>query len=952
MRTLALSLLLLLNTALLSARNLGSLTARVVDKDQHNMPIVGATVEISPQEGADLPCLYYATDTDGRVAVPSIAYGDYIVNVSFLGYESSSTEVSIIAQGTELPDIELSSSSVEVEAVVKEIKALRASQEGDSLRYNASAYKVSSDSDVDGLLQKMPGISVEDGKISAQGEEVKKIYIDGKEFFGDDVSVALKSLPAEVVDKIEVYDKQSDESEYSGMDDGNSSKSLNIVTKPNMREGVFGKLFAGGGYEPEPIEGGDHAKYLAGGSVNLFNTKRRITLVGSLNNLNQQGFSFEDIMGIDNEDNRNNVTFMVKSLPGVANVNALGLNYTESFGKKEAVKMQASYFFNKTKTTNYQTLTRWYEPPATDDIDSLHQQTYDLTKTLNNRFNSRIDIKIDDRQSIMIRPSVSFQTTEPFKSVVGERFEEDKYESNDGVQEFANSRNSVWGGYNLSTYGYYRLKFNKRRSLSVGAGVNVNSYDSDSEVVNEPNIPNVNNAETTYKYEQSPNRRRNLSGSVNYMESLNERLALNASYRINSTYQESDKQTYYTDMDFVVDDDARLLTTEYAESRYLTQSVGPGLRYNLKKTRLTASIYYQSSNLQSESVKENTNKDYQMRQEDDHSYENVTYSMVGRISFNKENTMRINLKSSTNAPPVSRFLDNTSNDSYITAGNPELQPTYTHRFNMRYIHSNLESGSTLMAMVGAYMSRNYIASHTILSPEPFYDGEVLYDDVQRYTTWLNLDNYYSFNSHLNYGFPLDFMKCNLNLGGGVSYSLIPSIYGGEVLQMGEIEGGEDTTTKKLSYHAGLTLGSNISENVDFTLSWYGNYNDSSNNSPEAQSISSNNKYFNHSANAYMKFIVWDGFTITGNVNFRQYLGMTNDYNDRYTLCNLFIGHKVLHKDRGEINIGINDILNQHTNFVRSVSSTYTQNVNNSTLGRYVSVQFIYNLRHFKKKESN
>ncbi len=246
--------LLLLITALIptiAAAQGGVLKAKVLDADASSMPIAGAVIELVPMDRPDEKG-YYATDGSGLFTSALIPYGNYTINISFLGYESVSRNVSVEKAETTLHDIMLLPSTVEMEAIVKEVKALRASQNGDTLNYNASAFKVANDADVEGLLSKMPGISIDDGEVTAQGEEIKKIYVDGREFFGNDIATALKSLPAEVVDRIEVYDKLSDEAEYSGIDDGQGAKTINIVTHKSMRQGVFGKIFGGGGYEPKP----------------------------------------------------------------------------------------------------------------------------------------------------------------------------------------------------------------------------------------------------------------------------------------------------------------------------------------------------------------------------------------------------------------------------------------------------------------------------------------------------------------------------------------------------------------------------------------------------------------------------------------------------------------------------------------------------------------------------
>lgn len=221
---------------------------------------------------------------------------------------------------------------MQIATVVKEAKALRTSQRGDTLSYNASAFKVATDADVEGLLKKMPGITITDGAVEAQGEEVQKIFVDGKEFFGEDVTTAIKSLPAEAVKSIEVFDKLSDAAEFSGMDDGEGYKAINIVTHENMRQGQFGKFYGGYGYEPDAQTGTSH-KYIIGGNANIFSGDSRVSVIGLFNNVNQQNFSFEDILGVSGSTGgggprRGVGQYMVRPQPGVARVNAIGVNYS------------------------------------------------------------------------------------------------------------------------------------------------------------------------------------------------------------------------------------------------------------------------------------------------------------------------------------------------------------------------------------------------------------------------------------------------------------------------------------------------------------------------------------------------------------------------------------------------------------------------------------------------
>lgn len=250
----------------------------------------------------------------------------------------------------------------------------------------------------------MPGITISNGSVEAQGEQVKKIFVDGKEFFGEDVSTALNSLPAQAVDRVEVFNKLSDNAEFSGMDDGEGYKAINIVTHANMRQGVFGKLYGGYGYQPD-IDGGaptdlafnnkatydpqvgdvtSHHKYNIGGNVNIFQGNHRVSVIGLLNNVNQQNFSFEDILGVNGGGggggHRGGVgQYMVRPQSGVANVGSIGTQYSGTFGKDDKIKLNGSYFFNKTRTRNKSVIEKWYEAPSPED--NLIQEGESETKT-------------------------------------------------------------------------------------------------------------------------------------------------------------------------------------------------------------------------------------------------------------------------------------------------------------------------------------------------------------------------------------------------------------------------------------------------------------------------------------------------------------------------------------------------------------------------------------------
>ena len=956
MKRILLTTLLTFCTAAAFAQR-GSVTATVVNADTGES-VAGAVLIVSPvktpekQQG-------FTSAFKGAVSMPSLAYGEYKLSVSFIGYNNLDTTFRVSAPKLNLGVLKLKP-GVQIETVVKEAKALRTSQKGDTVSYNAGAFKVVADADVEGLLKKMPGITVTDGTVEAQGETVKKIFVDGKEFFGEDVTTAIKSLPAEAVDRVEVYNKLSDAAEFSGMDDGEGYKALNIVTRPGMRQGQFGKLYAGFGYDAD-TETEDKFKYIAGGNANIFSGDSRISLIGLFNNVNQQNFSFEDILGVSGSGGggrRGSVgQYMMRPQSGVATVNAIGINYSDSWGKRDQVTFQGSYFFNNTNTENRSTVEKWYEAPMIPD--TLSTNGYSDTKGYNHRFNARLEWKISENQNLMIRPRFSYQSNDPWSRTTGWQYGAPA-DGGSGYSRTDNFSDALRHGYNVGTSAVYRAKLGKNgRTITLDGSFsysdNTNNSNSWSNILaTQPDRPAVdpvtgvwdpaNYTELRYLRNLAPSSSYSLRGSFTYTEPVAKYAQLSFQYRASYNSQERDKRSYITGDDFstagLTPD--RSLSNSY-ESGYLTQSVGPGFRFSKERNTFIANVYYQRSALDGQIVRDDAEKIK-------HAYNNVTYFMMGQLNINRENSLRLFVSSYTDSPSITdlQSVYDVSDAQNITHGNPNLKPTYSHRVNFHYTNSNVEKGRTFMWMFSMNTTLDYTASHLVQRPgEIIIDGESYSPNF--YSTTTNLDGYWQLRTHLSYGLPIGFLKSNFNVMAGVIYTKTPSMLGGTVdAATGMISGGERNDTKNMGYDFRAVLGSNISENVDFTLSWNGTYNEATN---SLNADKSKNRYFNHTAQGNLKVVFPLGFTFTASAAYSQYIGFTNDYSEDYLLCNAWLGKKVFRNKRGEVMIGVNDLLNQNRAFSRTTGSGYTQNSTNSVIGRYYMVQFTYNLRRFGKKGS-
>ena len=934
----------------------GKVTARIVDGETKE-GIIGAIMEVR-KVNSQSAGRHSVSGAEGKVTVTGLTPGDYTATITFIGYATQSIKVTL-TQNADLGVVELMPEAVAIDAVVKEVQALRTSQNGDTVAYNASAFKVAADADVEGLLKKMPGITISNGQVEAQGEQVKKIFVDGKEFFGEDVSTALNSLPAQAVDRIEVFNKLSDNAEFSGMDDGEGYKAINIVTHSNMRQGVFGKVYAGYGYQPD-IDGSpaeldfnntgvydsqvsdvtSHHKFNLGGNVNIFQGSSRVSVIGLFNNVNQQNFSFEDILGVTGGGQgghggmgRGVGQYMVRPQSGVARVGSIGVQYSDSWGEGDKVKLNGSYFYNDTKTRNKSLLERWYETPSPDD--ELIQEGESESHNYNHRLNVRLDWSINKNMSLMSRTNFSFQGNDPYSQQYGEQWGESADKKGLPYEMIYNGTDasSYSRGLRFSEFLQYRVKLGKDgRTITVDGRYSIRN--TPKSVTNSySNLATIYDAalgtatpDIRYVSALAPQGETDISANVTYTEPVAKNAQVSMQYRFDMENQDINKLAYITGADYDITGlapDASL--SSLTDSRSMEHRVGPGFRYAKNRNTFIANVYYQHSTLDGLVKGENIKRDY------DH----VTYFMMGNIAFNPENSIRIFVNSYTHNPDVRNLQDiyDVSNAQYISKGNPMLKSSYNHRVNFHYVRSNIEKGRTFMWMFSGNITQDYIGQSIVYNPETItIDGQE-YNPMQ-YSTYENMNGSSSLRTHVSYGFPISPIKCNLNIMAGYSWTRTPSMIN-DLLNI----------TSTMGYDAMVSLGSNISENIDFTIQWNGAYNDAK------QSLAGkNNQYFNHTASGSLKWVFWKGFTLTAAVNYNQYIGFTNNYNEDYLICNVYLGKKLL-KNQAEILVGVNDLLNENAAFARTVGSGYTQNAWNSVVGRYFTVQFNYNLRHFGKNGS-
>lgn len=906
---------------------------RVADRTTRDA-VVGAVAELRSRTDTAAAALYTTSDIDGRGLFPRVPRGEYRLTVTSLGYDSLRTDLRVGTTAVALDSLWLAPRAETIDDVVVEVPALRSSVRGDTLSYRASAYKVSFGSDAGSLISKMPGLEIADGAIEAQGRSVQRVYVDGREFFGNDVMSAVRNIPADMIESIDIYNTQSDQSEFTGVDTGEGVTALNIVTLPDKRRGAFGRVF--GAY-------GIPDKYIGGGNVNIFNNDRRISVIGLVNNVSRQNFSFEDILGTTEESNSrtSNKNFMVRPMDGISTVQAVGVNYSDDWGKKG--KVTASYFFNRTDNHNTsrsdkQTFT------ASDKLVLYNDENRSKALNLNHRFNSRIDYRFSVRHSMMMRTSFSLQDNNARNELLSRT---DNKFSDDDIRFVNRRRNfglSDSKGFNVSNNLIYRYRLpgKKSHNLTFGFGGAYRSYEQFSfprqYTFRDPDDIECDTTDYSSRNVSRTDRDQpgyDVNGSASYTRALSKRSRLSLEYRINYTDNSVDRSTFVLTKENVFPDErSPKQSTEY-DYAFLTHRVGSTYQYYFKKTKVAATLYYQHAEFDSDYA-------FPYRQKTSASFDNLTYNVVSNISITRNNTLKFTAVGRTSNPRATDLqgIVNTTNRQNVFAGNPHLDPVYTHRLTGQYIRTSPERGRTFTVSAEAALSPNTITDSLVIDTPDFVidDEGTLLGEGNQFTKPVNLPGYWSLRASVNYGMPVRWLRSNLNFRAGVSTGRIPSIINGERNEL-----------SNSSYNAGVVLGSNISESVDFRVSYTGRYNVSKSTS-HVRTL--DNTYFSQTARAEATFVAWKRLVVRANADYNYYKGITDTFLEERLICNALLGVKLFRNRLGEVSVGVNDLLDQNgTTFRRTVTGTTLRNVTNLGVGRYVSLQLTYNLRLYRRQSN-
>lgn len=864
------------------------------------------------------------SDATGAFEFTGLGNDSFIVKVNSLSYQEYLSFVTIRDnQSRDLGELKLDKQGQDLAGVTVVGRATPVVQKGDTSQFSASAYKVNPDATTEDLIKKMPGITVaKDGTVTAQGEQVRKVTIDGKDFFGDDATAALKNLPSEVVDKIQVFDRLSDQAQLTGVDDGNSVKAINVVTKSGIKNGQFGRVYVGYGTDD---------RYAAGGNVSFFKGDRRLSFVGNFNNVNQQNFGSQDLLGVTSSGGGGgrggggwgggNDNFSVGQSRGISKTNAFGINFSNKYGPK--LNLTASYFYNQAENNN-QSLQNEETFSNPKNLFSS-QNSVSTADNYNHRLNMRLEYKIDSNNSLFIIPSVSFQGNNSRSLSDVQNY----FGLNDSISTSLINSMADRNGYNIRNNVMYRHSFAKR-GRTISLGLNTNFTKNNNESVTDAFYRFFTNGSTedSLRNQLSDNQTNGESytGTVAYTEPIGKKGQLQVEYSPGIQKNKADQETFLYDGAKYSEFAPKL--SNMFDNTVTTQR--GGVTYRLVKNRdnmFSVGFNVQNARLESQRTFPTTTSVNQ-------SFSDFLPNAMWRAKLSPVSNLRLFYRASVNFPSVSQLQDvvDVNNPLRISVGNPTLRQSNTHFLGGRYSYTNSKTSKSLFLNFFGQVASDYISNATYVASADsiIQNGDTLKRGSQL-TRPVNLDGYKSVRTFLTYSMPIKAIKTTVNLNAGFSYSKLPGLVN-----------NVKTETDNLVYSAGVVLASNISEYVDFNINYNANFNDAKN----SFNANLNNRFINQSAGVAVNLLSKNGWFAQNDVNNQSYSGLSEGLNQSFWLWNAAIGKKFLKNKAGELKLSVFDLLKQNQSISRTVTNTGIEDYQSQVLQQYFMLTFTYNLKNF------
>ena len=886
-----------------------------------------ATITVLERKDSSL-VTFSMTGADGRFEIKGLANGDYRLLISHVNYHNINKYFSIndSLKNADLGTLVMNDKTKVLAEVVLENEAPPITLINDTIQYNAGSFKTAPNASVEQLLKKLPGVKVEkDGTVKAQGETVTKVLVDGKEFFGNDPKVATKNLPADAVDKVQVYDRQSDQAQLTGFEDGNYEKTINLKLKKDKKKGLFGKVNAGVGNKD---------RYEGRFNVNSFKGARQLSAIGMGNNTNAEGFSFMDILNFTGELSRmqrgggGNININLSTsdasamgINGGSNNSGIntawggGFNYNNIVGKK--LDLQSNYFYNRFNPNTESHIQRQYLLP-----DTSYYNSNSYADNLNNthRLNLNLLYQLDTFNSIRVIPSFSYQQTRNRSNTDYQTRSKQRTMINDGYSNsISNSE-----GYNFRNEIAWRRKFlRKGRTFSLTLQTTLNETDGDGSLSSiksfyQPN-GSLSRKDTLNQQHTTTGSLRGYTARAVYTEPLGKRTLMEFSIGKSDTRNLSEKLTYdYNKNNGKYDVQNALLSNDF-ENSYGFTNAGFRIRNQQKKYNFSLGINWQQSDLDGKIISGTKDSLISKR------FQNFLPNARFQYNFTRFKNLSLTYNTNTNQPSMTQLqpVPDVSNPLNIRDGNPDLKQEYNH---------NLQAN---LALVSPFSSKNLFF---FLRAQAAQNKIVNYDSLNqltgvRKTKPVNVNGVYNLSANFSYSRPVRFLKGNIELSSNVGYNRGKQLINTLSSPM------EENAIGVFSVGPELRLDMSPTEKFNLALGTSLNHN----NTTYSLQPGLSNNYLSQEFSASVDWELPKGFFFSTDFTYTVNSQRAAGFNLKVPLWNASISKQMLRFNRGELKFSARDLLNRNVGISRNTSNNFIEDSRVLTLRQFFLLSFTYSL---------
>ena len=847
------------------------------------------------------------TDREGHFDLTGIRQGNYLLNVTYVGLDPVNQLLRISGSKTpvDVGTITMHDDGVLLGEAVVTARMVEVQVKNDTVEYNAEAYKVAEGSMLEDLLKKMPGVEVStEGKVTVNGKEIKKILVDGKEFFSDDPKVASKNLPAKMVDKVQTYDKKSDVALMTGFDDGNEEAVINLTIKPGMKQGWFGNAFAGAG---------SRGRYDVNAMLNRFVDSDQLSVMGGLNNTNNMGFTDFAAAAFSNGPGGGRHRFGgFGAGNGITSSGNIGTNFSKNFSPRLTLGGNVRYAGSdneaRAKTDRQNIL-----PGDSSSYD--HAESASHTTTRNMGFNLHLEWQPDTLTQIVFRPDLSYGTTHT-------NADETSHTLN-GLRDSVNASHSRSTADGRALTASAKLdvsrKLNNRGrtlTLSVSGGGNRSIDDA----TNRSDTRFLLFPDSTERIDQTVHndtRGYNVRGKVAWVEPLGHSNFLQLSYRIRRTHRELLRDAFLADADgqYTIPD-----TTTGRNTRSDATEHRMNLSFKMVRPKFDLTVGMNFDPTQTRTVTEVAGRTLY-----DLSRSVVNYSPKARmrIRFNKRTDLRLDYDGRTEQPSMTQLqpVADLSDPLNTVVGNPDLRPTYTNSLRLHFGKFIPDRQTAFIFMAGA----NYVVDDIV--------SRTTTDRLtgRRVTSYENINGNYNLDGRLIINMPLRNPHFTVS-------SMTYARYG----HSGGFIDGERNTSKAtvLMEYAGISFRSSVAD-----LELHGNirHNRTRNTLSAGRDLST----LNYGGSANLTLYLPLGFRLESDLTYSTNSGYSDGYAQREWLWNAGASKTFLKNNAGMLRLKMYDILRQRSNISYSATASTIRYSEYNTLTSYVMLHFIYRFSLFK-----